>query len=454
MENAKPPPLWQRALGFGIGTAVGGIIYGIFLQALLVQSLLFDNKPMDPANWRTELSGRAWICGLLTFLTLVCVPFRFITREPGLSVLSDDSSGAVAWFLIAFILLIQLATVRYATMRPELCAVEHPSETFPLIRRFPIRLSFAISYWKNWIQLLIPLIEFLQLMSMALDGGVVLKNAGVTFISTEFLSSAKDLRDALWQFGMRLPAADPSSFNTNFGLLCGFCGFYILLCGVFIALDLGADSSLAPLLFTLLAGGFYGTITAGLLLLILYSTSVTHVIVGLLMLAYYSSTAVFVSIYRSDLNKSAPGEIRIIPTFTAIERVMKGILAAISVAANNGSTILRPASVLFFSMIFLVFLILTKPYSVYEVTALRIAGVAISAWTAFLVLIAHTLTSSAGPALTACLVLGWILIAIATFISQFYRPYKPILRRTLQIETQSPLHSIVHVQPSTPENSR
>jgi len=82
MENAKPQPLWQRALGFGIGTAVGGIIYGIFLQALLVQSLLFDNKPMDPANWRTQLSGRAWICGLLTFLTLVCVPFRFLTRDP------------------------------------------------------------------------------------------------------------------------------------------------------------------------------------------------------------------------------------------------------------------------------------------------------------------------------------------------------------------------------------
>jgi hypothetical protein len=275
-------------------------------------------------------------------------------------------------------------------------------------------------------------------MSMALDGGVVLKNAGVTFISTEFLSSAKDLRDALWQFGMRLPTADPSSFNTNFGLLCGFCGFYILLCGVFIALDLGADSSLAPLLFTLLAGGFYGTITAGLLLLILYSTSVTHVIVGLLMLAYYSSTAVFVSIYRSDLNKSAPGEIRIIPTFTAVERVLKGILAAISVAANNGSTILRPASVLFFSMIFLVFLILTKPYSVYEVTALRITGVAISAWTAFLVLIAHTLTSE---------VFGWILIAIATFISQFYRPPRPIVRRVLVTETVSPLTKVVPIQP-------
>lgn len=433
----------SKAIGIVIGTAVGGIIYGIFLQALLVQSLILDRRPLDPAEWRTKLSGKAWIAGLLSFLTLIFVPLSFLARSAGSTVLTNGAESGIAWSLIGLILLIQLATVVYAKMRPELNVVEHPSQIFAYLhvrscccrKRTPVlewdgatststkvpllKIKLALGYWKNWITLLIPVIEFLQLMSLALDGGGALKAAGVDLVSTSFLSFAADLRNALWMFGMRLPVADSSSLDVNFGLLTAFCGFYIFLCGVFIALDLNADSPLAPLLFTLLAGGFYGTVTAGLLLLILYSPATTHVIVGLLMLAYYSSTAVFVSIYRSDLSKSAPGEVRIIPLFTAMERVSKGVLAAISVAANNGSTLLRPLSVFIFCLLFLCLIVRMRPYSVLGVTMFRIASVATAGWTGLIVSIATGVvgSSNTGAVLSAFLISGWIGIPLGCLVA-------------------------------------
>jgi hypothetical protein len=433
----------SKAIGIVIGTAVGGIIYGIFLQALLVQSLILDRRPLDPAEWRTKLSGKAWIAGLLSFLTLIFVPLSFLARSAGSTVLTNRTESGIAWSLIALILLIQLATVVYAKMRPELNVVEHPSQIFAYLyvrpccrKRTPVlewdgasststnlpllKLKLALGYWKNWITLLIPVIEFLQLMSMALDGGGALKAAGVNLVSTDFLAFASEIQNALWLFGMRLPVTDSGSLAVNFGLLTAFCGFYIFLCGVFIALDLNADSPLAPLLFTLLAGGFYGTITAGLLLLILYSPATTHVIIGLLMLAYYSSTAVFVSIYRSDLSKSAPGEVRIIPLFTALERVSKGVIAAISVAANNGSSLLRPLSVCIFCLLFLCLIIRMRPYSVLGVTMFRIASVTTAGWTGLLVSFAAGLGSQAsGGALSGFLLSGWLGIPLGCLIATY-----------------------------------
>jgi hypothetical protein len=413
--DEKPVPLWQKAIGFVIGTAVGGIIYGIFLQALLVQSLLIDRKPLDPAQWKEHLSRGAWIAGALLFSCLIFVPFRFLVRDMGATVLATGTEGGVVWFLIALILLIQIATVRYATMRPELCTVEHPHEFYSYGRW--LKVSFTLGLWKNWVQLLIVFMEFVQLLSMALDGGYALQSAGVGIISPTLLLSVKAFKEVVWQFGMIVPTAgatvDAGFFQTGFGLLCGFSGLYILLCGVFIALDLTVDSSLSPLLFTILAGGFYATITSGLLLVIFYSPAPSHVIVCLIMLAYYSSTAVFVSIYRSDVKKAAQGEIRVTPVFIALERVSKGILAAISVATNSPESNVREISTLCFCLSFVCLLAWIRPYSAMGVTKLRIGCVSIAAWTAFLVTVAGFMTSSEyGAVLTGVLITGWILIPL------------------------------------------
>lgn len=394
-QLSKPPPWWQRALGVVIGTAVGGIIYGIFLQALLFQSLLFDRRPLDPAEWRDKLTARAWICGLLLFLTLTTVPLRFLTRT-SLTLLNAPASEAViAWALVALLFVIQLATVAYARMRPELCTVEHPTDLFRYSRCLQSR--FSLTLWKNWVQFSIIGIEFLQLMSMALSPALY-------HVSPTFLS-------ALWQLGMTPSPADPTLFFAGFGLLSGFGGLYILLCGIFIALDLTAESPLAPLLFTLLAGGFYGTVTSGLLFVIVYSPVPAHTIVGLLMLAYYSSTAVFVSIYRSDVRKVAPGEIRLMPLFTASERVLKGILAVISViTATTPASPIRFGALTGIALGLVALLLRLKPYSARGLTALRITALLITAWTALISLLAAALP--AAP-LQPPLIVGWILIPFA-----------------------------------------
>lgn len=422
LQSFMATPQWQKILGIVIGTAVGGVIYGIFLQALLIQSLVLDRRPLDPAAWREKLSARAWICGLCLFLTLVFVPLRFLTWSSGLTVLTDSggSGGGVVWFLLGLILLIQIATAIYAFMRPELRTVEHPQEHFAYGCRGRrmltggdespacFRLSFALGLWKNWVQFAILVMEFLQLFSVAIDGGQAFEKAGVAIFPSSLLASAAQFKAIVWQFGMTTTSSD---FSTGFGLLCGFSGLYILLCGVFIALDLTVDSSLSPLLFTLLAGGFYGTITSGLLFVIFYSSNSTQIIVSLLMLAYYSSTAVFVSIYRSDVKKVARGEIRLMPFFTGIERISKGIFAGISAATIQSSPTVRAAINTIFCVYLIALLLWERPYSVWGMTALRAALIGIAGWTAFLGLVSSTTNNAElGIALLALLVIGWIAI--------------------------------------------
>lgn len=447
MSTKQPtPPLWQRAIGVFIGTAVGGVIYGIFLQALLIQSLLFDRKPLDPANWRQGLSAKAWICGLFLFLTLIAVPFRFTVRSAGATVLTDLSEGGVVWFLVATIFLIQLATIRYAWMRPELATIEKAGQVFTHGR---IKIHFSLKAWKNWIQLVILVMEFLQLFSMALDGGKALEVAGVRLFPSQLLDGAQQLKTAVWQFGMTPPTVNGEAVNydAGFGLLCGFSGLYILLCGIFIALDLTVESPLAPLLFTLLAGGFYGSITSGLLLMILYSQSASHVIVCLLMLAYYSSTAVFVSIYRSDVKKSPVGEIQLMPAFTAVERVSKGILSAVSVATLHSTTTVRASISLTFCLIYAAFLLRMRPYSVVGLTWIRFGFVLIAAWTSLVVLGAASRSDTElGPLFETLLLLGWILIPLGIGIVWIVSARITMHRSTpiTALVTLSPLETEIH----------
>jgi hypothetical protein len=210
---------------------------------------------------------------------------------------------------------------------------------------------------------------------------------------------------------------------------------------------LTVDSPLSPLLFTLLAGGFYGTITGGLLLVIFFSPATPQVIVSLILLAYYSSTAVFVSIYRSDAKKLSPGEVRLMPFFTAIERVSKGILAGINVATKSAPPSARAAVAFVFCVLLFAYLVIIRPYSVFGLTALRAGSVALAGWTALIVLICSTLSSDAGGGvLTGFLVGGWAVIPIVTGILT-----KLARRRVGGIVSQSPAvvlnPLVVRVQP-------
>jgi hypothetical protein len=236
-------------------------------------------------------------------------------------------------------------------------------------------------------------IEFIQLLTM-----VAPPSATIQLLPP---AATQQLKIVVWQIGLH---------DIGFGLLCGFGGLYILLCGIFIAFDLTVDSPLSPLLFTLLAGGFYGTITSGLLSVIFYSPANTQVLVSLLMLAYYSSTAVFVSIYRSDAKKVTPGEIQLMPVFTAIERVSKGILAAVS-AATNTTPVTGTATALVLCILMITLLAKLQPYSVTGITMLRIGSIGIAGWTALVTVIASSVSDPVATIpLTVLLVSGWVLI--------------------------------------------
>lgn len=444
LPSSPVKKFWEQIIGIIIGTAIGGIIYGIFLQALLIQSLIIDRKPVDPADWKEKLTSRAWLYGLTVFMTLVFVPLRFLNRIDGEYALIQPSEIGVIWFLITIILIIQLATVRYATMRPDLCMVEHSSTTFDYgrlpkwvikiyrkmipvhtrrrITKLPIlRLSYNLGLWKNWVQLTIIIIEFVQLLSMTIGDGKDFNKADINILSIESFKAIQEFKNIVWNFGMDISTpVSPlqlEKYTTGFGVLSGFSSLYIFLCGVFIALDLTVDSWLAPVLFTLLAGGFYGTITSGLLLIIVYSRDSTQVIVSLLMLAYYSSTAVFVSIYRSDVKKTAVGEIRVIPVFTAVDRVSKGILSGIFVATSGVSSGVRSIIIVVFCCLFVFLIGSINPYSVSGITALRITTISIVGWTAVINIVASYYGEPIhGNLLTGLLISGWTIIPVSMFI--------------------------------------
>jgi hypothetical protein len=227
------------------------------------------------------------------------------------------------------------------------------------------------------------------------------------------------------------------------------------MCGVFIALDLTVDSPFSPILFTLLAGGFYGFVTSGLLTLIFYSNAPSHIILGALMLAYYSSTAVFVSIYRSDLKKTLPGEIRIVPTFTAVERVLKGVLSAINVTTITASYTTKSSVSFAFCVIFASLLWYKNPYSVRSIQLLRLGSITVCGFTSLYVLIASTLSSSAsnGIVLSVFLLGSWITIP-CIFVGVNYCQRRRTLPKIVSyatntiVEIENPIQVSTHtVQP-------
>jgi len=50
-------------LGIFIASIIGAVVYAMFLQAILWQSLVLPGGIVDPADWKTKLSGTAWGLG-------------------------------------------------------------------------------------------------------------------------------------------------------------------------------------------------------------------------------------------------------------------------------------------------------------------------------------------------------------------------------------------------------
>lgn len=262
-------------------------------------------------------------------------------------------------------------------------------------RRFLLRCSMDLTSWRNYIQLSITVVELCQLASLALGTDQERASERVRSLlpagTAEFFSSARAL---IWE-GSAVGLTQAQKVDVAFAAISAFGLTYTLLCGVFIALELTAESWLAPILFTLMAGAAYVSVTSGTLYVMIHSSSGTQVVCALLILLYFSSTAVFVSIYRGDASgPRGVDEARIRPTFLAIERVVKGTLAAAFVSLV-GAPVVRALVVAGLLTAYLVFFVASAPCSVVSLNVLRTGGIAASWWCAVISAIAQ----AHGPAL-------------------------------------------------------
>ena len=261
--------------------------------------------------------------------------------------------------------------------------------------------------------------EVLQLVSMGLNSAPALSIKLLQVAPADLIAFMEGAAD--WFFSLGASVSGESVSDTEFPFIfCAvFSGMYVILSGLFIALDLGLDSFVAPLLFSLFAGGLYVTVTSTLLFVISATTRRDEAIACALCLVYYSSTAVFMSIYRGDGGASgslAGSQVSTVPLFLAVERVLKGALASSFVLIEDDT--IRASAVVGFVLVYVAAFAWFMPISVPTMTVLRVGGMVLGLWAGILSLVATVSGSTSGALLGHLLLGGWLIIAtlVATAI--------------------------------------
>jgi hypothetical protein len=260
------------------------------------------------------------------------------------------------------------------------------------VTRYLCKLSFPSWSWRNLIVWFVVFLELLQFGSLACSaqtgGGVQLLQAVPPSIRS-FLLSAQAI---LFQASLvSTPQLTPLEFGfwtvTTFGIV------YAALCGLFIALDLTADSWLSPILFGLLAGGGFVSVTSAAFFVVLNSSDTGHIVVCFLILLYYSSTAVFVSVYRGDAANPDGTEIRVVPRFLAVERVLKGLLSVVFLALEPWPN-LRSWSLVVFYSAFLAYYVRVSPSNSIGLNIVRGTSLTVVWWLSLVGAVAMELGAS------------------------------------------------------------
>jgi len=263
----------------------------------------------------------------------------------------------------------------------------------------------SLTLWTNWLAIGIAVLETVQLVSMGLNCAPNLADALIEYLPAGVVHAIRTSSEIFFSFGGDVSDEDPTRWT--FLATSIFSALYVLLSGIFIALDLGTDSFIAPILFSLLAGGLFVTVTSALLFVIINTSRTYEAIISAVCLVYYSSTAVFMSIYRGDAsakNASRAAQIASIPLFLAVERVLKGILSATFVLVPNA--IWRSIAVIGVITMYEIVLTLWRPMSVPAMSASRTVGVFCGWWAAFVAVVASQEIIAAN-ALGICLLAGW-----------------------------------------------
>lgn len=279
--------------------------------------------------------------------------------------------------------------------------------------------GLELGSWRNVLQVFVVIIELIQLMSLAMSDG---RAAGIEVIPQDISDWIASARDGLWQGGASWGprGASVGEIDAAFAVVATLSVLYVALCSVFIGLELQPNSWLGPILFVFLSGSLFVSLTSGLLFVIFKSSSPGQVIACTLFIVYYTMTAVFVSTYRSDVASSGAHEARVIPMFQAIERVLKGVLAALYVVfAEN--VIARQACIVGFCTIFFVIHLVYQPNTIHVMNVLRTGSTLIAWFTSIVMLVAALASSrSVGASLSSALVSGWIVLALCAVVFVFW----------------------------------
>lgn len=274
-----------------------------------------------------------------------------------------------------------------------------------------IRVPFSLTSWRNWMYLIIIAIEAIQLIGLGIGGHVGALRVAGDLVSSSVLATGDRVEAALVSFGSE-GSDDPAEVAFIASVVT--CSIYIIMCGVFISLNLPVTHPMGPALFTFMAGALFVTITSALVRSIGWTRDSGRAIFCLLLLVYYSSTGVFVSIYRGD-QIGQQLEIRVVPVFVAIERVLKGVLAVSAVFLKE-----EPAarSIVALSVISVYLLVHTffQPISIVALNSIRSGLIMLAWWAAVISLVGANSAEAQSSRLVAGLVAGWVLILGVTIL--------------------------------------
>jgi len=397
----------QPGFGSGFGSAVPG--------TPLTGGRHGAAPPHDGASAITVVTGRS---ALRRSYTLGSMPFA-AALSSGMGSLQHDNEAPPSRVDPAHAIQSASGVPRFRARAP--APARKRAELSP--GRYLCRSSMDLGSWRNYVQILVIVVELLQLVSLALGTDTRSTGRIRRVLPDDFLHACSVVRGVLWE-GSGVALSHRQRVDVAYAVVRGFGIVYAMLCGVFIAMDLMARSWLAPILFSLLAGAGYVTVTSGTLFVIYASDSAGQIAVCCLVLLFYSSTAVFVSIYRGDATASGGfDEARIRPRFLAIERVLKGVLA-VSFAVLAGDPPTRAWVVATILVLYAVLFLAAAPCNVVLLNVVRSGCIAVAAWSSVISALALTLeppfdgslSAPTADALSMALVWGTVAIAAMTLL--------------------------------------
>jgi len=421
--TAPPQPFVLRLAARFVTVLFFGCAYVPFCMSVLLHSFV-TRKPIKPCAWALPEMSKWWYSALALFV----ITLAYTVIAPLSATHGDNLVAPWVWPLLAGSIFFHVLTIDYVHQRAELCSIEKAS----VVRwRKPL----------NWMLCLKPLVEFLQLCSVAARVEWLPPNAGGRAFEKTFLDG---LERTLFLFDADLG---------NFLFSAVVVGAFAMMVGENIYAKHSVNSLPGLVLYEGLAGFMFLIIFASLLRLASTARSglMTLVLVGLLL---YTTPAIFVSIYRGDQVERSNTDINYAPLQVCRERVAKEVWAIFVSLLAHGTTA-RLVAVVVLAFLLLLTLFDTSQYSACAVVRVRRALLLTAAWVALSALFVVHGHADVGRTLLLVglsTMLGLALLAAASWLwfvgrhrgSQATDAPKEILLQELPVRSSAPVAAPAH----------